>query len=180
MTYKLKEILDFVNETINGCFCEGYAKEQTMHRNRVWRKVESALQKKFPEIAEHFTFKEYRGLGYYSCYSDFSVGYDGVQIIGVGSHTSTIFRTQYRAEFDVWMPLFRENPEEAGELDIDEAARLIKEYQREQDVKYLMQELFSDIERGYEKMRKHDEKYGDKQTQKIEPVLNMVRTWAEG
>ena len=178
--YKLKKILDFVAKTVNDCFCEGYAKEQTMHRNRVWRTVESALRRKFPEIADHFTIEEYRGLGYYSCYSDFSVGYDGVQMIGVGSHTSTIHRAWYRAEYDVWMPMFRENPEEAGELEIDEAARLITEYQRDMDTTRLMQEILSDIERGYEKMRKHDEKYGDTQTPKIEPVLDMFRTWAEG
>lgn len=79
----------------------GYAKQQEQIKSNVKRQVLNDLKEKYPDISGLFDTKDIEGLGYYSCYSDFILTYKGRSILGIGTHSSTIEKTRYRAEYDI-------------------------------------------------------------------------------
>ena len=52
-------------------------------------------------MKDDFLVGDYYGIGAYSCYSDFSLAYKGVTLIGIGTHSQTVKKARYKADYDV-------------------------------------------------------------------------------
>lgn len=130
----LKEFLDkaqeFAQEETNG----GYSQSQRAKRFKVEVRVLEKLKKAFPDEAPHLETGSYYGIGYFSRYSDFTILYKGIKLIGIGTHAPGIGTSAYRAEYDFVCP--RSMVDKT--LSLDDAIAQITGWQKKQKIEQLL------------------------------------------
>ena len=136
----MKELLNKTNFVASRYSNSGYAREQESEKEYVKKRVLEGLKTAFPDISKDLGVRDYQGLGIYSCYSDFSITYRDEKLIGVGTHSSTIQRKYYRAEYDFDVPNM-ENKENLDSLSPAMVVSHIKDYYYEQKKNGILKEI---------------------------------------
>ena len=95
------KLLRVVNGLVNDFSSRGYARQQESTKDRCKGVFLKRLRQKYPSIKDEFLVGDYYGIGAYSCYSDFSLAYKGVTLIGIGTHSQTVEKAYYKADYDV-------------------------------------------------------------------------------
>ena len=96
----MKELLNKAKFVAGRYSNGGYSTEQEKEKEFVKKMVLESLKTAFPDISNELGVKDYRGLGYYSSYSDFAITYNGEKLLGIGTHTATVQRKSYTVEYD--------------------------------------------------------------------------------
>lgn len=92
----IKQLLNFCESRVKGYYNEGYSNSQSAKKSMVMRIFGKDLKSTYPEY--EFNILSFDGMGYCSCYSDFYVSLDSVDLICIGTHCSNINRAYYNAK----------------------------------------------------------------------------------
>ncbi len=96
---KIGDILDNLKKYVRSETNGGFSREQVIRKNNLKARILNQLKSDMPDIAERIGVSDFDGLGYFSCYSDFKVTFDGIALFGIATHEPTTKTAFYNAEY---------------------------------------------------------------------------------